>query len=149
MRRDDPLSCRSGAIRRRRFLLKGRKLPAPDPLGEAVWLKLEFLSCHEIKLPDAQGIRLSRCRSQNRAFGLVRPRSAPLSSAATESTSLPTIAWSIGRFRKAEIFSGLFTGAPKILQLPPRRIQAVQRRAKRLDDIGPASFPEHDESEPR
>src|SRR5882762_2212691 len=104
MRRDDPLSCRSGAIQRRRFPLKGRKLPAPDPLGVAVWLELEFLLGHEIKLPDVQGIRLSGCRSQNQAFGFVRPRSASLSSAATGSTSLPTIAWSIGRFRKAEIF---------------------------------------------
>src|SRR5258708_4964916 len=112
MRRDDPLSCRSGAIRRRRFLLKGRKLPAPDPLGEAVWLELEFLLGHEIKLPDVQGIRLSRCRSQNRAFDLVRPRSAPLSSAATGSTSLPTITRPIGCPSQAEIFSGLFTGAP-------------------------------------
>src|SRR5439155_23179871 len=121
--------------------LKGRKLPTPDPLGEAVWLKLEFLSWHEIKLPDAQGIRLSRCRSQNRAFGLVRARSAPLSSDATGSTSLPTVAWSIGRFRKAEIFSGLFTGAPKILQLLPRRIQAVATPSESPGRVRSSRFP--------
>src|SRR2546423_11986277 len=92
MRRDAPLFCGLGENPPPPLPAEGPQTARPPILGEAVWLELEFLSHHEIKLPDVRGIRLRRCRSRNRAFGLVRARSIPRSPDATESTSPPTTA---------------------------------------------------------